>query len=118
MSYKRTKRIGEEIRKVISSMISSGEIKDPRISSLVSITEVEVTQDLKYAYAYVSVLAGDKHDILDGLKSARGFIRKEVGKEIKLRYTPEIIFKLDDSIERGVYMSKLIDDLKDDGSDE
>lgn len=106
-SYNRTRRIAEEIRKVVSTMLISG-IKDPRITSLVSVTDVEVTNDLRYAYVYVSILGGNEEDSLKGLKSACGYIRREVGKNIKLRYTPEIIFKIDDSIEKGIYMSDLI----------
>ncbi len=110
-SYPRTKRIGEEIKKIVSKLIRE-EIKDPRISSLVSITDVEVTSDLKYAYIYISVLSGDKEGTLKGLKSASGFVRREVGKSIKLRYTPEMVFKLDESIEKGLYMSNLINNLQ------
>jgi ribosome-binding factor A len=106
-SYNRTKRIGEEIRKVVSSILIAG-IKDYRINSMVSVTDVEVTTDLKYAYIYVSVLGGDREATLEGLKSASGYVRREVGKAVNLRYTPEIIFKIDDSIEKGVYMSTLI----------
>jgi len=106
-SYSRTRRIGEEIKKVVSRLLLEG-LKDPRISSLVSVTDVNVTSDLKYAYIYISVLTGDKDGTLKGLKSASGFVRKEIGKHVKLRYTPEIIFRLDDSIEKGVYMSNLI----------
>ncbi|SHJ44461.1 30S ribosome-binding factor RbfA [Tepidibacter formicigenes] len=109
-TYPRTKRIGEEIKKVVSRLLLEG-IKDPRVSTLVSVTDVDVTSDLKYAYIYVSVLSGDKESTLKGLKSASGFIRREVGKNIKLRYTPEIIFKLDESIEKGLYMSNLIKNL-------
>ena len=106
-SYNRTKRIAEEIKKVISSMLISG-IKDPRITSMVSVTDVEVTNDLSYAYIYVSILGGDKESTLKGLKSACGYIRKEVSRNVKLRHTPEIIFKVDESIKNGMYMSNLI----------
>ena len=106
-SYNRTKRIAEEIKKVISSMLISG-IKDPRITSMVSVTDVEVTSDLSYAYIYVSILGGDEESTLDGLKSACGYIRREVGKNIKIRHTPEIIFKIDDSLLKGMYMDELI----------
>lgn len=106
-SYNRTKRIAEEIKKVISSMLISG-IKDPRITSMVSVTDVEVTNDLSYAYVYVSILGGDEESTLDGLKSACGYIRREVGKNIKIRHTPEIIFKIDDSLLKGMYMDELI----------
>ena len=83
-------------------------IKDPRITSMISVTEVEVTNDLRYAFVYISMLAGDKEESLAGLNSARGYIRREVGKAVKLRYVPEIIFKIDDSIEKGMYMDELI----------
>ena len=106
-SYNRTKRIAEEIKKVISSMLISG-IKDPRITSMVSVTDVEVTNDLSYAYVYVSILGGDEESTLEGLKSACGYIRREVGKNIKIRHTPEIIFKIDDSLLKGMYMDELI----------
>ena len=81
-SNNRTRRIAEEIRKIVSTMLING-IKDPRINSLVSVTDVEVTSDLSYAYIYVSILGGDEESTLDGLKSACGYIRREVGKNIK-----------------------------------
>ena len=106
-SYNRTRRIAEEIRKVVSTMLISG-IKDPRITSMVSVTDVEVTNDLSYAYIYVSILGGDEEATLKGVKSACGYIRKEVSRNVKLRHTPEIIFKVDESIKNGMYMSNLI----------
>ena len=106
-SYNRTRRIGEEIRKIVSTMLING-IKDPRITSMVSVTDVEVTSDLSYAYVYVSILGGDEESTLEGLKSACGYIRREVGKSIKIRHTPEIIFKIDDSLLKGMYMDELI----------
>ena len=126
-SYNRTKRIAEEIRKVVSTMLISG-IKDPRITSMVSVTDVEVTNDLSYAYVYVSILGGDEESTLKGLKSAGSYIRREVSRNVKLRHTPEIIFKVDESIKNGMYMSDLIkkvndgtikaSDLEDEGYDE
>ena len=106
-SNNRTRRIAEEIRKIVSTMLING-IKDPRINSLVSVTDVEVTSDLSYAYVYVSILGGDEESTLEGLKSACGYIRREVGKSIKIRHTPEIIFKIDDSLLKGMYMDELI----------
>ena len=106
-SNNRTRRIAEEIRKIVSTMLING-IKDPRINSLVSVTDVEVTSDLSYAYVYVSILGGDEESTLDGLKSACGYIRREVGKNIKIRHTAEIIFKIDDSLLKGMYMDELI----------
>ena len=106
-SNNRTRRIAEEIRKIVSTMLINV-IKYPRINSLVSVTDVEVTSDLSYAYIYVSILGGDEESTLDGLKSACGYIRREVGKNIKIRHTPEIIFKIDDSLLKGMYMDELI----------
>ena len=106
-SNNRTRRIAEEIRKIVSTMLING-IKDPRINSLVSVTDVEVTSDLSYAYIYVSILGGDEESTLDGLKSACGYIRREVGKNIKIRHTPEIILNIDDSLLKGMYMDELI----------
>ncbi|MDD7182294.1 MULTISPECIES: 30S ribosome-binding factor RbfA [Peptostreptococcus] len=110
MASNRIKRISEEVKKVVSVMLING-IKDPRITSMISVTDVEVTNDLRYAFVYISILGGNKEESLEGLNSARGYIRREVGKEIKLRYVPEIIFKIDDSIERGMHMDELIKNL-------
>jgi len=107
----KTDRISEEIKREISFIIQN-ELKDPRLGKMISVTAVDVTRDLRYAKVYVSVLGdeNDKKDAASGLKSASGFIRREIGRRIQLRYTPEIIFELDDSIERGVYINKLIND--------
>lgn len=114
MSYARTKRIGEEIKKIIGKMLFEGNIKDPKVSgsrSLISVTSVEVVRDLRYAYVYISVLGNDRDSVMEGLKHSAGFVRREVGKLVDIRYTPEIVFKIDDSIERGAYMNKLINEL-------
>lgn len=107
MASNRIRRISEEVKKAISVMLING-IKDPRITSMISVTDVEVTNDLRYAFVYISILGGDKEESLEGLNSARGYIRREVGRQVKLRYAPEVIFKIDDSIERGMYMDELI----------
>ena len=106
-SYNRTRRIGEEIRKIVSTMLING-IKDPRINSMVSVTDVEVTNDLSYAYIYVSILGGDEESTLQGLSSAESYIRREIGRSIKIRHIPQIIFKVDDSLIKGMYMDSLI----------
>ncbi|MFZ5989832.1 MAG: 30S ribosome-binding factor RbfA [Bacillota bacterium] len=105
----RIMRISEEVRKELSSIIQN-ELKDPRLSKLISITRVNVTKDLRYAKVYVSVLGSDaeKASSIEGLKSAAGFIRREIGHRIQLRYTPEIHFELDNSIEQGAYITRLI----------
>ncbi|WP_101772996.1 30S ribosome-binding factor RbfA [Peptostreptococcus faecalis] len=107
MASNRIKRISEEVKKVVGTMLING-IKDPRITSMISVTDVEVTNDLRYAFVYVSTLGGDEKESLEGLNSARGYIRREVGKYVKVRYVPEIMFKKDDSIERGMQMDELI----------
>ena len=107
MASNRIKRISEEVKKVIGKMLING-IKDPRVTSMVSVTDVEVTNDLRYAFVYVSLLGGDEEESLKGLNSARGYIRREVGKAVKLRYVPEIMFKIYDSIEKGMQMDELI----------
>ena len=106
-SYNRTRRIGEEIRKIVSTMLING-IKDPRINSMVSVTDVEVTSDLSYAYVYVSILGGDEESTLQGLRNAESYIRREIGRSIKIRHIPQIIFKVDDSLIKGMYMDNLI----------
>ncbi|HHV27276.1 30S ribosome-binding factor RbfA [Anaerosalibacter bizertensis] len=110
MNNKRINRISEEVKKAISYIISN-DLKDPRISPMTSVTHVEVTRDLRYAKVYISVLGKEKEkkDTIKGLESAKGFIRKEIGNKIDLRYVPEPVFQLDESIEHGIYMSKLID---------
>jgi len=107
----RTGRISEEMKKEVSAMIQNG-LKDPRLSKMISVTSAEVTRDLRYAKIYISVLGteDDKKSALAGLKSAAGFIRREVGHKLQLRYAPELLFELDNSIERGVYITKLIND--------
>jgi ribosome-binding factor A len=112
MANRRNNRLSGEMKKVISEIIRN-EVKDPRLSELVSVTDVNVTEDLKYAKVYISVY-GDMDQTLEALKSARGFIRREVGKRIKLRITPELLFERDDSIERGIYMSSLINKVIED----
>jgi len=107
----RTARISEEMKREVSAIIQN-ELKDPRLSQLISVTNVNVTKDLRYAKVYVSIMGNDeeKKNALDGLKSAAGFIRREVGHRIQLRYTPEVQFELDNSIEHGAYISKLINE--------
>ncbi len=110
MNDKRINRISEEVRKIVSELLMR-EIKDPRIDPMTSVTKVQVTRDLRYANIYVSVLGNKdvKEDTLQGLENAKGFIRKEIGSRIDLRYVPEPKFHLDETIEQGIYMSKLIE---------
>lgn len=112
-------RINGEVQRELSNIIR-GEIKDPRISPLTSVVAVEVTSDLKQCRAYISVLGGEEErkSTYDGLKSAEGYIRRQIAKTVNLRNTPEITFIMDQSIEYGVNMSKLIDDVVKDISNE
>ena len=112
-------RINGEVQKVLSEIIR-GEIKDPRISPLTSVVSVSVAPDLKTCKAYISVLGGEKaqQDTLKGLKSAEGYIRRELARTLNMRNTPEIRFVLDQSIEYGVNMSKKIADVTKDLKEE
>ena len=105
-------RINGEVQKVLSEIIR-GEIKDPRISPLTSVVSVYVAPDLKTCKAFISVLGNEEaqKNTMAGLKSAEGYVRRQLAKELNLRNTPEITFVLDQSIEYGVNMSKLIDDV-------
>lgn len=105
-------RINGEVQKELSRIIQNG-IKDPRIAPLTSVVSVEVAPDLKTCKAYISVLGSEKAaaDTLAGLKSAEGFIRRQLAHTVNLRNTPEIRFILDQSIEYGVTVTKLIDDV-------
>ena len=101
-----------EVQRELSELIRSG-IKDPRIHPMTSVVAVEVTPDLKYCKAYVSVLGDEEAGkaTIEGLKSAEGFVRRELARRVNLRNTPQIRFILDQSIEYGVHMSHLIDEV-------
>ena len=105
-------RINEEVLRELSNIIR-GDIKDPRIHPMTSVVSVEVAPDLKTCKAYISVLGDEaaQADTLAGLKSAEGYIRSKLARNINLRNTPEITFILDQSIEYGVNMSKRIDEV-------
>lgn len=105
-------RINGEVLKELSNIIRS-EIKDPRINPMTSVVAVEVAPDLKTCKAYISVLGDEKSqkDTITGLKSAEGYIRRQLARTVNLRNTPEIKFILDQSIEYGINMSKLIDEV-------
>ncbi|ERN53272.1 30S ribosome-binding factor RbfA [Alkalihalophilus marmarensis] len=111
MSNVRAHRVGEQMKKELSDIIMR-ELKDPRIS-FVTITGVDVTGDLQQAKVFITVLGDDeqKESTLKGLSKAKGFIRSEIGKRIRLRKTPEITFEFDESIEYGNRIETLINDL-------
>ncbi len=105
-------RINGEVQRVLAEIIRGG-IKDPRVSPLTSVVAVEVAPDLKTCKAWISVYGDEQaqKDTLAGLKSAEGYIRNQLAREINLRNTPEIRFIVDQSIAYGVKMSKMIDDV-------
>jgi len=105
-------RLGEEIRKVISSLLLK-EIKDPRLSGIVSVSAVEVTSDGGYATVFISTLgdAEETESALTAFRSAKGLIRKEIGRQIKLKHVPELLFKADTSMDYGRHITKIIDGL-------
>lgn len=108
-------RINGEVLRALSEIIRGG-IKDPRISTLTSVVSVDVSPDLKYCKAWISVLGDEEaqKNTLAGLKSASGYIKRQLASEVNLRNTPDIIFIIDQSIAYGVNMSKLIDEVNKD----
>lgn len=119
MSENRIRRVAEQIKKDVSAIIAS-EIKDPRVAGLTSITDVELTKDLRYASIYVSIFGteAEKEETLQTLIRASGFIRSEIGRRIRLRYIPEISFYLDNSLEYGAHIERVIRSLKEETGDE
>ena len=121
MSSNRINRINEEIQKELSALLRT--VKDPRVQdTMISITRVETTPDLRYTKVYVSFLQEERvKDAMAGLKSAGGYLRRQLGHNLQLRYSPEIVWSVDDSITYGAKMLKLINSLEvkhDEDSDE
>ena len=121
MSSNRINRINEEIQKELSALLRT--VKDPRVQdTMISITRVETTPDLRYTKVYVSFLQEERvKDDMAGLKSAAGYLRRQLGHNLQLRYSPEIVWSEDDSITYGARMLKLINSLEvkhDEDSDE
>ena len=109
MASNRIGRINEEIQRELASLIPN--VKDPRVSGMISVTAVNTTPDLRYSKIYISVL--DKSDcaqVLKGLKSASGYLRRELGRALQLRYTPELTFVQDDSIDQGAHILEMLRD--------
>lgn len=109
MSIKRNNRLTGEMKKVISEIIKR-DVKDPRISEMLSITDINITEDLKSAKVYVSVY-GESEPTIEALNRAKGFIRKELSRKMKIRTVPELFFEKDFSIEKGIYISSLINQV-------
>lgn len=112
-------RLGEEIRRITSELLLR-ELKDPRFKGMVSVTEVEVTDDSSYATLYITAFGlgsnpeltqEEKDDVLAAFRSAKGRIRTEIGRQVKLRHVPELIFKMDTSMEYGRHMEEVLSKL-------
>ena len=107
MANFRIDRISEDVRHALDAIIR--EMNDPRISGTYCVTRADVTRDLRYAKVYVSILEDDKADeMMKALKNAAGFIRRELGREVDLRYTPELIFELDTNIEYAAHIQQVL----------
>ncbi len=108
----RIERLNSLIRQEISELLQH-QVKDPRLGNFIAVTEVATSADLKYAKVFVSRIGNEeeKQEVLSALASASGFFRRELSNRLKLRYTPELSFQWDDSIERGDHLLRLIDEL-------
>ena len=107
MASNRIGRINEEIQRELASLIPN--VKDPRVTGMISVTAVDTTPDLRYAKVYISVLdKSDSAQVLKGLKSAAGWLRRELGHALQLRYTPELTFVQDDSIDKGAHILDML----------
>ena len=107
MASNRIGRINEEIQRELSSLIRT--VKDPRVTGMISVTGVDTTPDLKYAKVYISILdKSTAKEVLKGLKSASGYLRRELGRAVQLRAVPELEFIQDDSIDKGARILELL----------
>ena len=110
--FERTDRIASEIMREVERIIRE-DVSDPRTQCMFSITHVDVTRDLRYAKVYVSVYEEEKREpMMKALRSAAGFIRHNVGRRVQLRYTPELLFELDTTIEYGVHIASLLNEVR------
>ena len=117
-AYDRIDRISEEVHKAIDKIIRD-EVNDPRVGGTWSIVRCEVTRDLRYAKVRISVLEEDRRkDMMAALNRAAGFIRRELGREVDLRYVPEILFELDTNMEYAAKINKLLKDSRNNAADE
>ena len=107
----RHERLEQDVKIALSNIITQ-EVKEPSVTGLISVTDVKITPDQKYAKVYISIFGKqNKQKVIDALKKATGFIKLELGKRVRMRNIPSIMFELDDSIEYGDHMDKLIDEV-------
>lgn len=115
MNKQRQEAVEKEMKRVLSTLLLT-EVKNSKIKGMLSITKIVLSKDAKYADIFISVMntSGNlnRKELLEGLDSAKGFMRMRLGQELGLRYIPELRFKLDDSIEHGARINKIIDELK------
>lgn len=109
MASNRIGRINEEIQRELAALIPN--VKDPRVTGMISVVAVQTTPDLRYAKVYVSMLdKSSAKEVVKGLKSAAGYLRRELGRALNLRYTPELVFEEDNSIDKGAHILELLRD--------
>ena len=109
MAGNRIGRINEEIQRELASLIPT--VKDPRVTGMISVMAVDTTTDLRYAKVFISILdKSDEQQVMRGLKSAAGWLRRELGHRLQLRYTPELSFVLDESIDKGAHILAMLRD--------
>ena len=109
MASNRIGRINEEIQRELAALIPN--VKDPRVTGMISVTAVDTTTDLRYAKVYVSMLdKSSAKEVVKGLKSAAGYLRRELGHRLNRRYTPELVFEEDNSIDHGAHILELLRD--------
>lgn len=109
MAGDRIDRINEEIQRELASLIPM--VKDPRVTGMISVMAVDTTTDLRYAKVFISILdKSDEQQVMRGLKSAAGWLRRELGHRLQLRYTPELSFVLDESIDKGAHILAMLRD--------
>ncbi|HTG02084.1 MAG TPA: 30S ribosome-binding factor RbfA [Nitrospirota bacterium] len=111
-TFKRAERVGDQMKEEIADILMR-KIKDPRIG-FVTVTDVEIADDLRNAKVYVSVYGGNKDQTLKGLESAAPFIRSELGKRMRLKFSPELLFRFDDTAERGAHVMELLRTIEQD----
>jgi len=109
---RRIERVNSLIRQEISELLQR-QVKDPRLGNFVAVTEVDTSSDLRYAKIFVSCISGeeDRQKTMSALTSASGFLRNEMARHLKLRRIPELVFRWDNSIERGTHILELIDEV-------
>ena len=108
----RMQKVDEEFKRELSKIIDQ-DLKNPNITGLISVTKVKTSSDLKNAKVYISILGSEsKRNTMEGLKNASGFIRTELAKRVNLRYTPELVFELDETLEYGAKIDSILEELK------